>query len=331
MMKEERYHKLRDFSFLKEPFRSAVDDYIADCRAAHLSGWTVFAYVERLRYFFLWFQEKYKNARHLTDINRQMLSDYQMHLWKAESAKGGKLSLATHRARMEALLRFTGWMARREMILMDPGAGFEIPKRERRLPRNYLTQKEMNRLLSACDLTTHLGLRNRAILETMYSTGLRNMELRNLRLQDLNREQGYLTVRAGKGGKDRVAPIGKAALHYIDLYLEKTRPVFTEKRERTELLFVNRHGEKMHQDTLNSFISDLARKARIKRHISAHALRHTCATQMLRGRADIRFIQELLGHRSLASTQIYTRVEIADLKRIHQQCHPREKEPPEEE
>jgi integrase/recombinase XerD len=325
-MKEERFGKLRNFNFIKEPFRSAVNDYIAECQAAALSGWTVFAYVERLRSFFLWFEQTKPDARRLTDINRQALSDYQMHLWKAENKKGGKLSLATHRARMEALLKFISWMARKEMILMDPGASIDVPKRERRLPRNYLSQKEMNKLLAACDLTTHLGLRNRAILETLYSTGFRNTELRNLKLEDLNSNQGYLTVRLGKGASDRVAPVGKAALHFIDLYVEKSRPVFTAKKQ-SDFLFVTRHGEKIHTEGINDIVQNAANKAKIKRHISAHSLRHTCATAMLRGHADIRFIQELLGHRSLASTQIYTRVEIADLKRVHQQCHPREKEP----
>lgn len=325
-MKEERYHSLRNFNFLKEPFRSAVNDYIADCQAAALSPWTIFAYVERLRFFFLWFMQVNPDATHLTDISRQILSDYQMHLWKAESKKGGKLSLSTHRSMLHAVIRFTSWMQKKEMILIDPGATIEVPKKDRRLPRNYLTQKEMNKLLRACDLTTHLGLRNRAILETLYSTGIRNSELRNLKLEDLNWNQGYLTVVGGKGAKDRVVPLGKAALHFIALYLEKTRPVFTGSKQ-VDFLFVTRHGEKIHLEGINDIVQNAAKKARIKRRISAHALRHTCATLMLRGRADIRHIQELLGHRSLASTQIYTRVEIADLKRVHQQCHPREKEP----
>lgn len=324
-MKEERYHSPRDFSFLKQPFRSAVEEYIAHCQAVNLSGWTVFAYVERLRSFFLWFCSVNPDAKHLTEISRQVLSDYQMHLWKAENKKGGKLSVATHRARMEALVRFAGWLANKEKILINPAAGLELPKRPRRLPRNYLTHREVNRLLRAARPDTYLGLRNRAVLEVLYSTGIRNMELRNLKLEDLNFNEGWLTIRAGKGGKDRVVPLGKAALHFIALYLEKSRALFVGKKQ-IDLLFVNRHGEKMHQDTVNDIVQEAARKAKIKRHISAHALRHTCATLMLRGRADIRHIQELLGHRSLASTQIYTKVEITDLKRVHERCHPRERE-----
>jgi len=324
-MKEERFHRTRDFSFLKEPFNGAANDYIEQCRAT-LAGWTVFAYIERLRYFFLWFLGQYPQSNHLTDISRKVLSDYQIHLWKAENKKGGKLSLSTHRSMLYAVIRFTGWMAKKEMILVDPAATIEVPKKDRRLPRNYLNQKEMNKLLAACDLSTHLGLRNRAILETLYSTGIRNSELRALKLEDCNWSQGYLTVRAGKGGKDRVVPLGKAALHFIGLYFQKTRPLFVE-RKQTDFLFVTRHGEKIHMEGINDIVHNAAKKAGFKRQISAHGLRHTCATLMLRGRADIRFIQELLGHRSLNSTQIYTRVEITDLKRIHHQCHPREKEP----
>jgi integrase/recombinase XerD len=151
------------------------------------------------------------------------------------------------------------------------------------------------------------------------------MELRNLALQDLNQTDGWLTIRMGKGAKDRVVPLGKAALHFIQLYLEKTRPFFAGKH-KIDILFLTQHGEKLHHDTVNQIIEHAAKKARIKRNVSAHAIRHTCATLMLRGRADIRHIQELLGHKSLSSTQIYTKVEISDLKRVHERCHPREKE-----
>jgi integrase/recombinase XerD len=153
---------------------------------------------------------------------------------------------------------------------------------------------------------------------------MRNMELRNLTLSDLNQSDGWLTIRQGKGAKDRVVPLGKAALHFAELYTEKTRPVFAKKN--VEFLFLSQHGEKLHSDTINQIINHTAKKAKIKRKISAHGIRHTCATLMLRGRASIRHIQELLGHKSLSSTERYTRVEITDLKKVHERCHPREKE-----
>lgn len=324
-MKKEKALTPRDYSFIREPFHTAVADFIEDCRLSGFTVHTIFGYVEGLRSFFLWFEKTIPGATHINDISRQVLTDYQLHLYKAEKKKGGKLSVATQHARMVVVLQFTAWLSKNEKILFDPGAGIHLPKRPKTLPRNYLSHVEINKLLKAPDTTTHLGLRNRAILETLYSTGIRNMELRNLKIADLNQTESWLTIRQGKGSKDRVVPIGKAALHFTQIYLEKTRPLFV-RDNKMEFLFLSQHGEKLHPDTINQIINHTAVRAKIKRRISAHALRHTCATAMLRGRADIRHIQEMLGHKSLASTQIYTKVEIADLKRVHTKCHPREKE-----
>jgi integrase/recombinase XerD len=322
-MKKDR--ELRDYSHIVEPFRTAIEQYIQECAAANFSRWTVVAYLEALCFFFSWLKINAPGTKHLSDISRQILSDYQLHLFAAEKKKGGKYAAATQHNRLSSVLRFFAWLAENEKILTDPGATIQLARMPQRLPRNYLSQKEMNRLLRAPDITTHLGLHNRAILETFYSTGIRNMELRHLTLADLNQNDAWITIRQGKGRKDRVVPLGKAALHFIQLYLQKTRPYFIESKI-TDALFVSQHGDPLHQDTINQIIDHAAKKAKIARKISAHALRHTCATAMLRGRADIRYIQELLGHRSLASTQIYTKVEIGDLKKVHERCHPREKE-----
>jgi integrase/recombinase XerD len=323
-MKKEKNRNHRDVSFIAEPFRSAIRDYIGQCQVKNFSPWSIFGYVEGLRVFFSWLSAAAPEVKHFTDITKQILSDYQMHLYCSEKKKGGKYSVATQHGRLLAVLAFLDYLVAAEKLLIDPGAGIRLPKLPKRLPRNYLSQKEINKLLRAPDITTHLGLRNRAMLETLYSTGIRNMELRNLALADLNQSDGWITIRMGKGAKDRVVPLGKASLHFIELYLQKTRPILA--KQKTEILFLSQHGEKLHSDTVNQIINHTAKKARIKRRISAHSIRHTCATLMLRGRASIRHIQELLGHRSLASTEVYTRVEITDLKKVHQRCHPREKE-----
>lgn len=317
-------YRLRDLSSIRQPFRSAVREYIEAQQAANRSPWTIWLYNEGLFYFFNWLQQNNIELKHLTDISRQMIADYQMHLYRAEKKRtGGKLSVSTQHARLAAVLRFFDWLTREEKIFVNPGATIQLPRRPKLLPRNYLSHKEMNRLLKAPDLNSHLGLRNRAILETLYSTAIRNTELRDLKIADLNANDGWLTVRAGKGGKDRVVPIGKAALHFIGLYLEKTRPRFAGTKN--DWLFVTQYGERLSADTLAQ-IRNAAVKAKIRRSVSPHAIRHTCATLMLRGRAGIRHIQELLGHRSLSTTQIYTKVEISDLKKVHERCHPREKE-----
>jgi integrase/recombinase XerD len=323
-MKKEKNQKLRDYSFIAEPFRSAIGQYVADCQGANFSPWTVFHYVEDLCAFFRWLPGAAPGVKNFTDVTRPILSDYQMYLYQAESKRGTKYSIASQHGRLSAVLRFFAWLQQNEKILINPGATIQLPKIPKRLPRNYLSLREINKLLRAPDIGTHLGLRNRAILETLYSTGIRNMELRNLALSDLNQSDAWLTIREGKGAKDRVVPLGKAALHFTSLYLEKTRPIFIKKE--IESLFVSQHGEKLHGDTINQILNHTAKKAKIKRRISAHGIRHTCATLMLRGRASIRHIQELLGHRCLSSTERYTKVEISDLKKVHERCHPREKE-----
>jgi integrase/recombinase XerD len=319
-------HKLRDISFIPEPFRSAIRDWIAARAAANISPWTIWLNVEGLYYFFQWLESQNLQPAHLTDITRQMIADYQLYLYRAENKrwKGRKLSVSTQFCRLTAVTRFCDWLTREERIFINPAAKIQLPRRPKRIPRNYLTHKEVNRLLRAPDLSSHLGLRNRAILETMYSTGIRASELRYLKISDLNANDGWLSIRVGKGAKDRTVPVGKAALHFVALYLEKTRPRFAGTKN--DWLFVTQWGERLAPDTLGQIIRNAAKKAKIKRAVSPHSLRHTCATLMLRGRAGIRHIQELLGHRSLDTTQIYTKVEITDLKKVHERCHPREKE-----
>jgi integrase/recombinase XerD len=319
-------HKLRDFSFIPEPFCSAIRDWIAARAAANISPWTIWLNVEGMVYFFRWLEAANLQPAQLSDITRQMIADYQLYLYRAENKRWPerKLAVATQFARLSAVTRFCDWLTREERILINPATKIQLPRRPKRIPRNYLTHKEVNRLLRAPDLSTHLGLRNRAILETLYSTGIRNSELRYLQLSDLNSTDGWLSIREGKGVKDRTVPIGKAAVHFIALYLEKTRPRFAGTKN--DWLFVTQWGDRLAPDTLAQIIRNAAKKAKIKRSVSPHALRHTCATLMLRGRAGIRHIQELLGHRSLDTTQIYTKVEITDLKKVHARCHPREKE-----
>jgi integrase/recombinase XerD len=323
-MKEERANRVVDISGIPSSFRSAVTEYLNELKAANRSGWTIRSYSAGLAFFFSWLKESNPGSNKLTDITKDVLSSYQLHLLSVEKKTGGKLSLWSRHSRITALSSFMSWLAKESKILINPAATLQHPRAAQRLPASCLSHREVNRLLAAPDITTHLGLRNRAILEMLYSTGIRNSELRGCKLEDFNRKEAWLTIRQGKGGKDRVVPIGKAALHFTILYLEKIRPLFAKGQCCN--LFISRHGEKLHEDTVNQIIGNAAKRAGLKRTVTAHALRHSCATSMLRGRADIRHIQELLGHRSLSSTQIYTKVEIGDLKRVHQHCHPREKE-----
>jgi integrase/recombinase XerD len=305
---------------------AAATEYLSHCRRAGFSRWTLRAYRRALDNFLAFVKEQYPEAHSVTDLSRQMIAAYQMHLYKTESRYGKRLSLSTQFSWMGVVLWWLRWMLAQQRILINPGASIQLPRRPKRIPRNYLSVKEMQKLLRAPDLETHIGLRDRAILEVLYSTGIRAGELCRLKLEDLNATDGWLTVREGKGGKDRVVPLGRAALHFVQLYLEKTRSTLLHEKN-SPFVFANKHGRPLGYVGLNRLVSRNAKLAGIKRPVTPHSLRHTCATQMLRGRADIRHIQELLGHSSLSSTQIYTRVEIGDLKKVHAKCHPRERQP----
>jgi integrase/recombinase XerD len=307
-------------------FANARLEYLQYCQRRGYSRSTLHSYGDALEHFFGWLGQQYAGLRDPREITREMVTAYQMCLYQMTSRFGKRLSVNTQYNWMGAILWFLRWSAQQEKILINPGASIQLPRRPKRIPSNYLSLKEMQKLLRAPDLSTHTGLRNRAILEVLYSTGMRSGELRALKLEDLNLQDGWITVRAGKGAKDRVVPIGKAAMHFTTTYLEKTRPKLIHDKKHS-IIFVSQYGTPLGYESLNQIVQKTAKTAGIKRKVTPHALRHTCATLMLRGKADIRHIQELLGHSSLSSTQIYTRVEIGDLKKVHAKCHPREREP----
>jgi integrase/recombinase XerD len=188
----------------------------------------------------------------------------------------------------------------------------------------------MSGILNIPDIADPLGIRDRAMLETLYSTGIRRSELTNLEITDLNRERQTLQIRQGKGHKDRVVPLGQRALKWLERYLDEVRPkLLLEQSEKA--LFLTSYGEGFNPDVVSRMVSKFIKKAEIGRPGSCHLVRHSCATHMLEGGADIRFIQQLLGHEKLETTAIYTQTSIEQLKAVHARTHPAEapKEPPE--
>jgi len=168
-------------------------------------------------------------------------------------------------------------------------------------------------------------LPDRAIIEVFYSTGIRRNELINLEISDVDYHEGFVRINSGKGNKDRVVPIGKIACRYIENYVKGVRPMLV-KDPRDNHLFLTINGTKISENRVWQLVKTYSRKTKIKKNITTHTFRHTCATLMLKNKANIRHIQELLGHSSLDSTQVYTSVTITDLKEVHSKCHPREKD-----
>lgn len=220
---------------------------------------------------------------------------------------------------------FFQYLVKHQGFLYDPSVKMPFPHCERQPPRLILTVGEMEALLSMPDLKTLTGLRDRAILEFFYSTGIRVGELVKLTLVDLDLRGRLLSIAKGKGGKDRVVPVGRVAARWLSRYLEEARPTLTQKKP-TPALFVSHHGYRLDHSALNQLVKHYVKQAGLSKTVSCHILRHTCATHLLEGGADIRYIQTLLGHASPETTQIYARFTTGRLQEMHRRCHPRERQ-----
>ncbi len=227
-------------------------------------------------------------------ITRDLLEQYQGHLFHRRKADGRPLALSTQVTRLNPVKAFCKWLARSHRVPFNAAADLVVPRVPRRLPGRVLTAGEAERVLHCPDIATPSGVRDRAILEVLYSTGMRRMELVNLSLADVALEHRTAFVRRGKGGRDRVVPLGGRAANWIRRYLDDVRGLLGSFGNEGAL-FLTDYGE---------------------------AFRHACATHMLENGADIRYIQVLLGHADLSTTQIYTRVSIEKLREVHARTHP---------
>lgn len=246
---------------------------------------------------------------------------YQSYLYAQRKPNGKPYSSGNLKNRLKALKGFFRFLYRRGYALHDPAASVEYPRGERRLPRVILTREEARKIVEAPNTKTATGLRDRAILETFYATGIRCAELSNLTPDDVDTEERVLRVVRGKGRRDRNLPLTRAAAEAIDAYLAKARETLLRREKR--FLFLQNRGSHMDSGTLNRLVHQWAKAAGVKKRVTCHTFRHSVATHLLKGRADIRHIQALLGHASLATTERYTHVEISDLKEVIRRAHPR--------
>jgi integrase/recombinase XerD len=268
--------------------------------------------------FLIWAAER--DLHQASQITRPILEAYQRWLWRYTKANGHRLGWSTQRNRLSILKDFFRWITRQNIILHNPASELELPRMEKRLPQDTLSVSEVERLLAVPNVTDPLGVRDRAMLEVFYSCGLRRTELCRLELTDLNVERRTAHVR-GKGNKDRIVPVGQRALFWLDSYLREVRPLLCLDT-RTQALFLTGYGEAFNPDVLSRMVSGWLKQAGLKRKGCCHVLRHSCATHMLDNGADIRFIQQLLGHEKLETTAIYTEVSIKQLQEVHARCHP---------
>ncbi len=271
------------------------------------------------RLFLGWLEER---GVALAEARTADIEAYQAHVCALRQKDSTPYSIPeqTHRiATVKALFRF---LCRRGYLLSDPSGPVGYPRPEKRLPRGVLGRDEARKLMEAPDTAGPLGLRNRAILEVFYATGIRAGELARLKCTDVDIEDRILRVILGKGSKDRNVPLTRAAAEATESYLVEGRPRMRGAM-RSRWLFLAQRGGRMYPSLLNEVVQTAAKKAGIDKHVTCHTLRHSVATHLLKGGADIRHIQALLGHACLSSTERYTHVEISDLSKVVRRAHPR--------
>lgn len=274
----------------------------------------------QLKFFLEWCAER--NLHIAKQIKRRVLDRYIKHVAKTKvPGARRRLSTGAQHGRLVAVRCFFKWMARKKIIPHNPASEIDLPQMERRLPKNVLTHQQIERVLELPDITTPLGIRDRAVLETFYSTGMRRAELMSVRVDEVYIDRGFLLVNQGKGKKDRVVPIGERAVHWIHRYLEEIRPKQVRRKIRHHL-FLTARAEQFSASALGNLVKDYLVKAGIKGRGACHMFRHSMATSMLENGAGIRFIQEMLGHADLKTTQIYTHVSPIRLQEVHTLTHP---------
>ena len=247
-------------------------------------------------------------------VNKEVIVNYM------QAEKNNNKANSSILRSVSSLRKFFQYLAQEKIIEKDPMLLIDTPKKKQHLPQ-VLTKEEVEKLLHSPNTGQVLGLRDRAMLELMYATGLRISEIINLKLEDLHLTMGTLQT-LGKGHKERIVPVGDEAIKWINRYLEEARPKLL-KQKRSNYLFLNFHGNNLTRQGVWKKLKPEVRKAGIQKNITPHTLRHSFATHILENGADLRIVQELLGHADISTTQIYTHLSNKQLADIYNRAHPR--------
>jgi len=302
--------------------KTIINDFLIHLQSTGYSERTVADYRYNLRYFTDWLSSQcIETFDAVTEEHIRQYQNYLFHDFKPIRKKSLTLSYQVNL--LKVLKPLFRWLVRTGRILSNPAIDLTMPKIPKRIPRDILNKREIRKLLSAPNTSTPEGFQDRLIFELLYGTGIRRSELLNLNTTDINLTNREILIRNGKGNKDRVVPITQKTTTQLAVWLNHHRGCILGKYESNSLLITYRKDRPG-----NSFIGNRIRKylkqTKLKKQITTHSFRHTCATHLLKNNASIRVIQELLGHESLSSTQRYTKVDITDLKRVIDKRHPRE-------
>lgn len=300
-------------------FAHAIGLYLESRAVRGFLSRTIDGQSRDLEYFVIWAEAR--GLTRPTDITRPILERYQRTLFYYRKKNGRPLAFSTQRQRLQCLRGLFSFLARQSRILYNPASDLDLPRTHEHLPPPVLTAAEVEQILALPDVNEPFGCRDRALLETLYSTGMRRSELVYLKLADVDTARGTVYIHSGKGGKDRIIPIGERALAWLDRYLTESRPQLVIAPD-DGFLFLTYLGQSFDPDHLSYLVARYIDRADLGKKGSCHLFRHTVATLMLDAGADCRYVQELLGHSQLSTTQIYLSVSINKLKAVHAATHP---------
>ena len=309
----------------------ALADYLAELESRRYSGSRLTHVRRTVELLMLYLKESYQ-IDDWRAVNESHLRAFAVFAaTRHRTRKGELVSPGTFRQWLSCVRGFLAWMNQTGRLVHDPAAALKLPRKTKTLP-HVLSESQIGQLIETPDTTITLGLRDRALMEILYATGIRLSEAHKLDLYDVDTSTGLLIVRQGKGGRDRVVPLTQTACRWLSRYITEARPELAspnkqpsrsnEKASRpvppTSALWLTKEGRRLSKQMIAQRITQYASQAGLK--ASPHTFRHCCGTHLLRGGASIRHVQQLLGHRGLETTEIYTHVEIEDLKRAVEQC-----------
>jgi len=304
-------------------FFTLINEFLEQRREQHYSEQTLTGNKQVLNQFRKWCKEH--TIHYPGKVTQKHIYGYRSYLTFYRKKDGNPLKERTKAHILSALKVFYTWMTKNHFILSDPTSSLIVKRSFHQLPGNILTPKEIARIFEQPDLSTRVGVRDRSILELLYDTGTRCREAVNLTLPDLRFQTSTLFIHRGKGNKDRLVPLGSEARRWLQLYLMDSRPSLVCGYDNN-ILFLTSRGAPLRPQYLTRLVRQYMRAAKITKKGACHLFRHAMATGMLENGADIRHIQAILGHEKLSTTQIYTKVAIKGLKKVHSQTHPFERE-----
>jgi integrase/recombinase XerD len=295
-----------------------IGDYLGAMVEQNRSSLTIRKHREHLNEFAAWCDQR--AIYEPTQLTHPLVERYHKELHRRRY-RDKPLNPAYIGRHLIAIRRFCAWLYDTGVTSQDVAAKVKLPRRLKTIPHSILTQEEIEKIMAQADTTDILGIRNRTILELLWATGIRTGELCRLCLTDVDLQQKTVYIMASPGAQERTIPVTAAAHHWLEIYLEQARPQLL-REQQNNALFLGRYGSRLSQVTLATTIHGYFKKAGVDKNGNCRIFRHTLATTMLENGADIRYLQQILGHRSLNSTQIYAKVSIRKLKEVHNQAHP---------